>query len=846
MPNEILTNPSTGLTQKKAKDLLLKNGPNTIKQHKTNFIQLAFEQFRSPLIYLLVFSSLLSLALREILDGIIILIFIFINAVIGFALEFRSNKASQLLSKLLVKKATVIRDSKKILIEVANLVEGDLILLKAGDIVPADAKLIESNGLLVDESILTGESIPIYKTTEKPKTAGKHINIHTINQVFSQTKILEGFAKCLVTNTGERTEFGQIATLTNQAEEDSIFNKEITKLSKFILKLVLITLFGLVFIDIFFRHSAGIAEIIIFSIALAVSVIPEGLPVVTTFSLSIGASRLTKLKVLIKKLTSLKDLGSVTILCTDKTGTLTENKLKLKDVFAQSDRDKDKVIQFAALGGTLIKEEKDSNNSFDLAILDKLSEKSKKILRNAKLISTYPFDPIRKRNSVVIEIGEKSGFTKSSKILIVRGAIEELISHSNSIKDKKLSKSITDWVNLKGINGERTLGIWYKELSNKDDQRIKSEDELTNVKFLGLMSFYDPIKQSAIAAIQKAGELGIQLKILTGDSKEVAACVAFSTKLIDDMANVISGEELEKLSEKKYIDAIFQYHVFARLSPAQKFNIINQLQKTKNVAYLGEGINDAPALKAANIGIVVDDASDIARESADIVLMHRNLMAIIDSVTEGRKTYINTTKYIKATLASNFGNFYAIVISSFFIPYLPMLPIQILLLNLLSDFPMITIATDNVEAEELSKPSKLDFKEFTYLATILGLISTVFDLIFFFVFSRYGEAKLQTAWVVGSIVTELLFIYSIRSSKPIYKSFKPSRMILVLTGLAGICALVLPFSNFGHEVFKLTFLTFNDYKIIAIISVFYLITSEIGKNLFYKFYTNSKHRNSLK
>lgn len=360
------------------------------------------------------------------------------------------------------------------------------------------------------------------------------------------------------------------------------------------------------------------------------------------------------------------------------------------------------------------------------------------------------------------------------------------------------------------------------------------KDEEKNLTLVGLLSFVDPIKPSAKKAVEQAEKLGVKIKILTGDSQEVAGAVAYQIGLIKKTTDVITGEILDNLPDEEKTLAVEKNSVFARVSPDQKYNIIKLLQENNEVGFLGEGINDAPALKIANVGLVVDSASDIARESTDIILLKKSLEVIIDGIKEGRKVFANTIKYIKATLASNFGNFFAVATASLLIDYLPMLPLQILLLNLLSDFPMIAIATDNVDSQELQKPKSYNLKEIAFLATVLGIVSTVFDFIFFAMFYRIGPAVLQTNWFIGSILTELILLFSIRTKFIFFKAKPPSRILYWLSGLAILVTVILPFTGFGQTVFKFTRPQANQLWLIFGLVICYFIITEIVKHFYYR------------
>ena len=818
--NELNTNVSTGLKETDVKLSLAKYGSNKLRERDTAWWEILIRQFKSSFIYLLIAAAVLAFLLREYTDGLFIIVFVLINSFLGFFQEYSSEQYVKILNKYVVASTKVVRGGVESVVLSTELVVGDIVKIESGDIFPADLRIFKDHDLNVDESVLTGESVNVMKTSEKMLIAESQLYKAT-NIGFSGTHIMSGIGEGIVIGVGKNSQVGKIAHLAASTIRETVFEKETTKISKFILKLVLSTLVAIFAANVLIHGaSANIAELIIFSIALAVSVIPEALPLVTTFSLSSGAIQLAKSKVIVKRLSSIEDLGGIQILCTDKTGTITENKLEVADIYSD---DVHTTMFYAALASTSKDLKKDSVNSFDLAIREKISTHEKEIVSKVSIIDEIPFDPIRRRNSVLV-----SSFGKPT--LIVRGSAEEILESIDDISPDARNKAL-QWIIDRGFEGKRVVALAYRE--NLSEDRYDEKQETINIKFAGLISFIDPIKESAKEAIEMAQSLGVGVKILTGDSKQVAGAVGFKIGLIKSPDKVILGSDLDNLNQEDLLKICEQNYVFARLSPQQKFKIIQSLEIKYETGFLGEGINDVPALKVANVGIVVDDASDIARESSDVILLRKNLDVIINGIKEGRKVFTNTTKYIKSTLASNFGNFYAVALSTLFIKYLPMLPLQILLLNLLSDFPMISIAGDNVDQDELKVPAKLDFKEFIVICTLLGIVSTFFDLLFFLVFNRGGEKVLQTGWFMGSVLTELVFIYSIRTKKVFFKA-KPLKLFIVgLTSLAALVAVVVPFTPFGHMVFGFINLPVKDIAVVFGLVTVYFISTEIVKDFYY-------------
>lgn len=818
---EFSTSLEDGLSNQQASIRRKRYGKNSLDANKVTWLDILLRQFKSAFIYLLAGAALIAYLLGNTLDGSLIVMFVFINAALGFYQEFKSEKALDYLQGLVERKARVLRSGEVQYLSVDKIVPGDIISLEVGDIVPADIRIISDDNFYVDESSLTGESISINKNSE-PLAKKENQLYNAVNSVFMGTVVSEGSARGIVTFTGKNTEIGKITKLTVETTSTSGFEKQINKFSKFTLILTSVTL-----VAVFIAHfiikgsSVSIPDLALFSIALAVGVIPEALPLVTTFSLTQGALKLAKKKVVAKRLSAIEDLGSIEILCSDKTGTLTKNSLSVAEVYSDNE---DKVLTYAALAGDLLGKKRTANNSFDLAIFNKIGKLNLLKLKKVNRLSENPFNPARRRNSVMVDFDSK-------RIIIVRGAVENVIPYVEGLS-KDLRDGTINWVLDQGKRGRRVIAIASK-VFEKDDYDV--EDEESGLKFEGLISFSDPVKISTKSALEKAKNLGVEVKIITGDSVEVAGAVAHEVGIIDSSKDVVSGFDLEKMSYQKKLSAIKNGKVFARVSPEQKFQIIEILQKKHIVGYLGDGINDAPALKLANVAIVVDSASDVAREASDLILFKQDLKVIVDGIEEGRKTFVNTSKYIKATLSSNFGNFYAVAFASLLVDYLPMLPIQILLVNLLSDFPMISIATDNVGEDEIKMPCSYNNSEIIILATFLGIISTVFDLLTFAIFFNSSPEVLRTAWFIESIITELLLLFSIRNRVPIFRAeSKPSRTILILTSLAALCTVAVTFTSFGERVFGFTKPSIHTLSLITLVSGGYFVSTEVVKNFYYK------------
>lgn len=818
---EFNTNLEQGLSYAQVETTRARFGRNELTRETHSAFSILVAQFRSPFIYLLFAASALAFFLGETIDSALILLFILINTGLGFYQEFHSEQTLRLLRKYHGAHARCVRDGHEHEIAVEELVPGDVVILETGDRIPADIIVLDAHALSVDESVLTGESVPVVKEAHMPTGTGG-----AQNEGFSGTMIVHGSARALVVATGNASSIGTIGTLGADAHHPSSFERSIARFSAFIIRLVVATL-GLVFLAhlLISGTDTDIPNLLLFAIALAVGVIPEALPVVTTFSLSRGALALAKRHVVVRRLSAVEDLGSIEILCTDKTGTITENKLTVAHVYG----DRDVVVTGANLGA---EEDTDRTEPFDIALWNALDAHGQEVLTETPITASASFDPHTRRNAVIRA-------ANGVRTLYVRGAPEALLSLCSSTSATR--ETLLAWCASEGALGHRVLAVATRILADHEDAHfvVESPDKLT---LLGMVTFTDPVKESTRDAIEHARALGLSIKILTGDSVEVAAAVGMEIGLIHDHRAVLSGEQFAALSSHEKHASALSASVFARVTPEQKYEIIELLQEQAEVGFLGEGINDVPALRAAGVSLVVDSASDIARDVADIVLLDKSLDVIVDGIRAGRIAVANTSKYIKATLASSFGNFYAVAIVSLFVDFLPMLPLQLLLLNLLSDFPMIAIAADTVDASETSRPNMQSTRDILLVATVLGIVSTFFDFLFFGLFMNSGASTLQTNWFIGSALTELVFLFSIRSRLPFYKAKRPPTFILLLTLSAFAATICIPFVPFFANIFRFTPPSFAHLGLILGIVAVYFVSSESVKLLYYRLIANTSAR----
>jgi len=819
---KIIKSRAEGLTSEEAARRLALYGPNRLEKSQVHWWPIMRRQLASPFLYLLFAADLIAFLLGHYLDAVTILFFILVSAFLGFYQEYRSEKAVKILQGYLKRLARIRRGGVEKVIEAADLVPGDVVILQAGDALPADVRFTSLTHLVVDESILTGESAAVPK---QAAALDKEVSqIHQAQNIgFLGTSVTEGYAEGVVLATGPRSTLGSLSKLTLKTQRVSPFERGIAKFSYLLIKMVGVTL-ALVFLANLLIKGASFDpwDFLLFAIALAVGVVPEALPVVTTFALSQGALRLAKKKVVVKRLAAIEDLGSVDVLCTDKTGTITENKLVVAEVLGS-----DQTHFWGLLASTAVMDgvAKPTNN-FDAALWETASEMERRHLKKVDKLAEIPFDPRRRCNSVLVK-------NSRGRFLIVRGAPE--VVEAKCLRGEVDKKKLKEWVGREGKLGRRTLAVARKSFAKAE---YFDSDE-SDLEWVGCLSFVDPFKKSAARAIGEAQKLGLEVKILTGDGLEVAEAVGREVGLVTRVDQVMQGEEFARLEGEQQAEAVERVSVFARVGPEEKFKIIEVLQKKHTVGFLGEGFNDAPALKLADVALVVQGAADIAQDAADVILLNQSLAVIVDGIREGRRTFANTIKYIKNTLTSNFGNFYAVAIVSLFTDYLPMLPIQILLVNLLSDFPMIAVAGDSVDEEDLQRPNEYRVQNVALVATVLGIVSTLYDFLFFAIFRSYPVGVVQTMWFVESIFTELVLIFSLRTRQGFLRAARPGKILVTACLLAGVATLALPWSIFGQEVFHFVRPTGRWLVIVAGLLGAYFVNTELVKLWYYRHFNHS-------
>jgi Mg2+-importing ATPase len=790
---------------------LEKHGLNELQKNKVSILRIFFEQF-NIFILLLIFSIFLSIYNKEYFDALFILGFILLDLILGTFQETKAQKVISKLSELASYKTIVLRSGMKQTVSHYELVPGDIVYLKSGDLVPADIKLISSNELFVDESIFSGNSTPIFKNYEILKNS-KNVEEQV---VYSGSHVLKGKGEGIVFATGFQTKIGEV-TLKNQKllrkskkqGNLSINEIESKKISEFIFKVVSITLFLSVIYQYFFDLS-DFTNYLIFAITLGISVTPEALPLIITYSLSKGAEKLYKNKLLVKKLSSIEDLGAIEVLCTDKTGTLTENSLKISGHISLNSADVLKLGYFTVSKNL-------GTDSFDNAILTdtnlKLSYKS---------VKEIPFDPKLKISGKVI-------FFRDKYLLIYKGAYESIMKF-NHISEEDRSR-LREF-NLKETSkGRRVLVLAFKYFPKLDKDISLYESKM---HIGGAISFEDPLKFSVYESIKHADELNIDIRILSGDSKETCFYTAEKVGIISSIEEVVSYEDLVKLPRSDKETIILKTKVFSGLTPEGKVEIITILKQKFNVGYLGEGVNDSGALQVANLGIAVSNSCDIAKASADVIITKKSLGVLIEGIRLGRSIFYNISKYIKITFSADFGNYFAMLMTSLVSSFLPLKPIQVLLLTFMSDVPLLAVASDNVDKERLASPIKSEFGKLAKVFISLGLLSSLFDFLVFFYFYNSGEKILQSSWFLVSVLTEILVIFSLRSERFFLKASTPSKVIVITSFLMFTTALSLIYVPFLGERFNFVPLSWFHLGVVFGVSLIYFSCSEILKLFLYR------------
>jgi len=776
-----------GLDENEAKERLKIYGLNNIVYFKIDLLEIIKRNALNFFNIFLFFAGFLSFLIKgPEIETILIFFFLFLSILIAVLQDYRINKLSEKLLSYFENYAYVKRNGKWQKINAKEIVPGDYLRVSAGYLIPADLRILKAEDALVDESIITGESEPVVKTTQSSE-----------NIALMGTTLIRGEIEGIVFATGKESYFGSVAKKTLEIEKETAYQKMMSDFAKNIAFLSIFIALAVIFINLLKPGYPNIQELIIFAIVLTVAIVPEFLPTMTVLALSLAGNKLAKRGLVIKRLSAIEDLGAIEILCTDKTGTITTNELKLERIISENEEE---FIKYFLADYYLTEE----MTPYEKAILEKYKIQS----YNFELIEDVDFDPIQRIRKIIVK-------ENGREIEVIKGAPENVLGYLRPENKDYWLKIFRD----EDKNGFRTLALG-----------IKTNEES---KFLGIASFFDPLKETAFSAIQLAKSLNLEIKILTGDSLEVARKTALELGLIEKDEKVVLGEEIRNLPEDETKKIIKEVKVFARVLPEDKLKIIEILQKEKFVGFLCEGINDAPALKIANVALAVDNASDVVKQEADIILKEKDLKTIVEGIYSGRKVLENIGKYIKHTMSDNFGNLTSVAILSSILPFVPMTPLQVLLTNFLTDIPLVAFANDNVNIKEVKRPLKMSGKHLVFLLLALGIVAGLVNIFGYLIVRKESIEVIRTYIFFITTMTGLLVSFLIRT-KDWFFSSQPSRSFVVasLFGLALTLTFVFlsPFKN----IFSFSYLNPQLLTYAFILMFVFILGTEFVKKLFYK------------
>ncbi len=818
-----------GLPENVARQQLAQYGPNllVVKERATP-LNIFLAQFKSPIILILLFATAVSLSVQEWVDASIILVIVLGSALMSFYQEYNASSAVEKLKAQVSLKTLVLRDGQKQEIPAEEIVPGDVVLLSAGSLIPADGVLLQAQDFFVNQAVLTGETFPVEKIVG-PVSADASLAERT-NCVFMGTNVRSGSAVVLIIETGERTAFGQIADTLNLRPPETEFERGVRHFGLLLAEMMLIMVVLVFAFNVYFKKP--ILDSLLFSIALAVGLTPQLLPAIIGVNLSKGSQAMAKAGVIVRKLNAIENFGSMDVLCTDKTGTLTLGVVKLDDPLDSQGQRSDRVFRLAYLNAAL---QSGLSNPLDEAITAQGDPSTAAVTKLAEI----PYDFVRKRLTVVVqEYGERQ--------MITKGALDNILAVCNRINLGE-NEAILDADHLEAIQkkfatwsgkGFRVLGVATKTMEasefSKELGSLKTTAE-KDMLFEGFLLFFDPPKPGVADTINKLAELGVELKIITGDNKLVAMYTAEAIGL--PLVGVMTGSELNNMRDEALLHTIENTTLFAEVDPNQKERIINALQKRGHVVgYLGDGINDAPSLHDADVGISVDTAVDVAKEAADFVLLQQGLDVLHKGILLGRTTFANTMKYVFVTTSANFGNMFSMAGASLFIPFLPLLPFQVLLTNFLTDFPAVTIASDRVDQEMIEKPHRWNVRFIRKFMITFGLVSSAFDYLTFgllLLVLKVSQDAFRTGWFFESVLTELLIMLVIRTQRPFFQS-KPGKGLLYSTLFVAGITVLLPYIPGLNNLLGFTPLPWGIMVALVGITFIYILMNEAAKRYFYR------------
>jgi Mg2+-importing ATPase len=812
----------SGLGGSEAADRLRRSGPNALKAvRRRSATALFFAQFRSPILLILVFATVVSALLRNYTDASIILLIVLLSSILTFVQEHRADRAVENLRDRVRVTVPVVRNGAPGPVPLEEVVPGDIVLLSAGSLVPADGLVLEAKDFFVNQAVLTGESFPVEKM---PGPVARDATLASrTNCVFMGTNARSGTARMVVVQTGAATAFGQVARRLSLRPPENEFQRGVRRLGMLLAEMMFVLVFAVFAINVIERKP--VLDSLLFSVALAVGLTPQLLPGILAISLARGAQEMARHGVIVRRLESIENFGSMDVLCTDKTGTLTEGVARLDRALDPSGAPSEDVRRWAWLNSRFqtglanpLDEAVLAGAAFDLAGISKRDE--------------APYDFVRKRMSVAIE-------ERGRPVLITKGQLAKVLETCSQVADQgrtapldgPLAKRLLGCAEGWGAEGFRVLGVATRELPPGAAYSRADEAGLT---FRGFLLFLDPPKADVRETIADLGSLGVGLKIITGDTLPVTLHVARAIGL--EVKGTLTGAELDALHDEALWQRAASTTLFAEVDPNQKERILLALKKTGHVVgYMGDGINDAPALHVADVGISVDQAVDVAKEAADFVLLRKDLSVLHRGIVQGRTTFANTLKYVFMATSANLGNMFSVAGASLFLPFLPMLPKQILLINLLTDLPEMAISGDNVDDDFVRRPHRWNHVFLRRFMIVFGLLSSVFDFLTFaallWVF-RASPELFRTGWFVESVLSAAVIVFAVRTRRPSWRS-RPSRVIAAITLAVALVAVALPYSPLARPLafvpLPLSFLGFVG----GVIAVYFL-SAELTKRIFYR------------
>ncbi len=832
------------LLKKRLVGKIQKYGLNEIKQKREKkwyhyFLESLFSPFNSILLGIVLILTYTDVILPETpsyANIIVIAILIIASTLLDFVEEYRSNKAAAKLKDLVATTCIVLRDNKEVKIPIKEVVLGDVVLLSAGSMIPADLRIIEAKDLYVGQSALTGESDAVKKLVDSSNSIDEFTSISDLDTIcFMGTSVISGMAKGVVIKTGNSTYLGKIAHTLSDGKPKTAFQKDIESISKLLIRFMII-LIPIVFILNAWKHSVVTA--FTFAVAIAIAITPLLLPVILSSCLSKGAVKMSKKKTIVKKLDAIQNFGAMNVLCTDKTGTLTEDNIVLERYLDTQGNEDLSVLKSAFLNANF---QDGLIGNIDQAVIKRgLEYNMQELTKSFKKLDEIPFDFTRRCLSVLVDEGNKNN--ESNVKMITKGAVEEILAMCTSYSYKNqiapITKEIKDNVQRisKKMNqdGLRVIAVCEKvikeDISNFD---ISYEKNMTLVGFIG---FLDPPKESAKESVKLLNRSGIRVIVLTGDNLDVTRCICDRVGIKSN--KIVTGNELDKLPDTAVLRLLKKTNIFVKLSPIQKARIIRILKEAGNVVgYMGDGINDSPSLTNSDVGISVDTAVDIAKESADIILLEKDLRVLLDGATEGRKTFVNLMKYIKLATSFNFGEVLSVILTSAFLPFLPETPIQLLVEGLLYDFGQMTLPLDNVDEEMIKKPKKFTIKSLMHFMLFMGPVSSIFDLIVFasiwFIFGIREAAVFQTIWFVYSIVSNLIGMHIIRTAKIPFLQSNAHKLVYLSSFVLILIGILVPFTPLGSLI-GLVAIPLKYIGFIFFVTFIYCIIALFAKKIYIK------------